>query len=282
MVREVRIDADWVRRYCVLCGHDPESSLTPILFPQVLAFPLLLHYFASPDCPWSALGVVHLGNDIVASRGLCAGEAFDVSVESGALTAHPKGQVFTVTSRLAEGGVEVWRVTQTLLRLGVKAPVGPAWNESHALGGPAEGDANPSGRSSGGRTDGHRYPDSEGVALLRVAEFDAPVDIGRRYAPVSGDFNPIHLTGWSARLLGFDRPIAHGMWTLARALAVLGIDRVDGRHRLQTVFGSPVRLPARVSVWSAGNDEGLSFEVRDLAGERVHVRGRIIASASRV
>jgi acyl dehydratase len=141
-----------------------------------------------------------------------------------------------------------------LLRLGVQGPRGPAWDETLALGGL-----------------------SDRVVHERVAEFDAPIDIGRRYAPVSGDFNPIHLTGWSARLLGFDQPIAHGMWTLARALAVLGIDRVDGPHQVHTVFGSPVRLPARVSVWSGRNGDGLAFEVRDLAGERVHLRGRIIS-----
>ena len=46
-------------------------------------------------------------------------------------------------------------------------------------------------------------------------------DTGIRYAKVSGDWNPHHLYPWSARLLGYRSPIAHGLWTLARAVAVV-------------------------------------------------------------
>ena len=46
-------------------------------------------------------------------------------------------------------------------------------------------------------------------------------DIGRRYGAVSGDRNPIHLYPLTARLFGFRRAIAHGMWTKARCLAAL-------------------------------------------------------------
>ena len=54
-------------------------------------------------------------------------------------------------------------------------------------------------------------------------------DLGRRYAAVSGDFNPIHLSPATSRLFGFRRPIIHGMWTHARALAGLG--RVPDAYR---------------------------------------------------
>src|SRR5699024_626001 len=46
-------------------------------------------------------------------------------------------------------------------------------------------------------------------------------DIGRRYAFVAGDFNPIHLSAYTARLFGFDHAIATGMWLKARVAAVL-------------------------------------------------------------
>src|SRR5206468_2411493 len=44
---------------------------------------------------------------------------------------------------------------------------------------------------------------------------------GRRYAALSGDWNPIHLWAWSARLMGMRRPIIHGMHSLGRACAEL-------------------------------------------------------------
>ena len=46
-------------------------------------------------------------------------------------------------------------------------------------------------------------------------------DLGRRYAAISGDYNPIHLGALSAKLFGFKQAIAHGMWSKARCLAAL-------------------------------------------------------------
>jgi acyl dehydratase len=56
---------------------------------------------------------------------------------------------------------------------------------------------------------------------LTVARWWVPADAGRRYAPLSGDWNPIHLNALAARLFGFRRAIAHGMWVKARCLAAL-------------------------------------------------------------
>lgn len=42
-------------------------------------------------------------------------------------------------------------------------------------------------------------------------EWSLASDLGRRYARVSGDINPIHLHALSARAFGFRRAIAHGM-----------------------------------------------------------------------
>jgi hypothetical protein len=65
---------------------------------------------------------------------------------------------------------------------------------------------------------------------------------GRRYAALSGDWNPIHLWSWSARLMGMRRPIVHGMHSLARACAEL--ERLHGRPvtALDARFRAPVPL----------------------------------------
>jgi acyl dehydratase len=86
---------------------------------------------------------------------------------------------------------------------------------------------------------------------------------GRAYAALSGDWNPIHLWGWSARLMGLTTPIIHGMHTLGRACAELeraGRGRVvclDGRFRAPIALDSSVALLAdlaggRYTVESAG------------------------------
>ena len=45
-----------------------------------------------------------------------------------------------------------------------------------------------------------------------------PASIGLQYARVTGDYNPHHLYPWTARLVGYSNAMAHGMWTLQRAL----------------------------------------------------------------
>jgi acyl dehydratase len=73
---------------------------------------------------------------------------------------------------------------------------------------------------------------------MRFAE-----DAGRRYASVSGDVNPIHLHALSARAFGFDRAIAHGMFSYARVLASLGA-RVPAAGSSTVWFRKPVKLPS--------------------------------------
>ena len=114
------------------------------------------------------------------------------------------------------------------------------------------------------------------LSLNRQAGFVAPSDIGRRYARISGDFNPIHWFAFSARLFGFKRAIAHGLWTQARALACLQPLGVDRPARLQTLFKRPLLLPAQTTVFSASpQDTTTVFEVRDAAGEHIHLHSEL-------
>jgi hypothetical protein len=49
--------------------------------------------------------------------------------------------------------------------------------------------------------------DIEPDSLPEATRWYADSDIGRRYAKVCGDYNPIHLSAVSARLFGFPRPL---------------------------------------------------------------------------
>jgi acyl dehydratase len=79
---------------------------------------------------------------------------------------------------------------------------------------------------------------------------------GRAYARLSGDWNPIHLWTWSARLMGVKRPIIHGMHTLARACAELEeacgrrILALEGRFRAPAPLGSDLVLGADLAAGS--------------------------------
>ena len=71
---------------------------------------------------------------------------------------------------------------------------------------------------------------------------------GRRYAALSGDYNPIHLWGLSAKLFGFSKPIIQGMDSVARCEAALA-PMFDAAHakpwQLSVGFIKPISLPAQ-------------------------------------
>jgi len=78
------------------------------------------------------------------------------------------------------------------------------------------------------------------------AQWALATDAGRRYAALSGDFNPIHLWPWSARLMGMRRPIIHGMHTVASACAAFEQSQPTQGSitMLQCRFTQPVPLGA--------------------------------------
>lgn len=107
-----------------------------------------------------------------------------------------------------------------------------------------------------------------------------PGDIGRRYAEVSGDRNPIHLHPLTARLFGFPSAIAHGMWTKARALAAFE-GRLPDAYTVDVRFKLPVLLPAKVAFTSWQTDEGWAFELWNARKPKPHLEGTITAAATR-
>ena len=48
-----------------------------------------------------------------------------------------------------------------------------------------------------------------------------PVDIGWQFAGVCGDYSPHHLNQATAKMIGYNKPMAHGMWTLSRSLSCI-------------------------------------------------------------
>lgn len=110
--------------------------------------------------------------------------------------------------------------------------------------------------------------------MTASAEWRLGGDLGRRYASVSGDRNPIHMHSLTAKPLGFPGAIAHGMWTKARCLAVLE-GRLPDAFAAEVRFRKPIRLPGRVEFLSDAGDEEIHFAVRDAKRQTPHLDGRI-------
>ena len=116
-----------------------------------------------------------------------------------------------------------------------------------------------------------RRPDG----MLFAKNSDRPVDEAQiaEYAAVSGDRNPIHVSGVGAKAFGFPNVIAHGMWTKARALAALE-GRLPSAYTVDVRFKLPIPLPSGVGFAVGVHDAGFDLTVTDRKS-RPHLVGTI-------
>jgi acyl dehydratase len=241
----VRADGDAVAAYDRVCGFLLRDHLPPT-YPHILAFPLHMAVMADGSFPFGAVGLVHLQNRIVQRRPIGIAEELDLTVRPTPLEPHPKGRTFSLLTEARAGGEPVWESSTTILRRGGSEEV---------------------------KSYGERTPDA-GAEFTPSAEWELGGDLGRRYAAVSGDRNPIHMHALTAKPLGFPAAIAHGMWTKARCLAALE-SRLPESFAVEVRFRRPIVLPARVEFGSREEGEEIEFFVRDAKKRTPHLEGSL-------
>ena len=241
----VRVDGARVADYDRVCGFTVTDAL-PATYPHVLAFPLQLSLMTDPSFPFPAIGLVHIANRITQHRPIRSTERLKVDVRSTPLRDHPAGRQFSLLTEVRAGDELVWEEVSTNLKRG---------------------------ESSGSSRDSDS-PLPSSADLPATAIWTLAGDLGRRYASVSGDFNPIHVHPLTARLFGFRSAIAHGMWTTARCLAALE-SRLPDAFTVQVAFKRPILLPGRVEFCEAQGTGGQQFGVRDPTKGKSHLDGLV-------
>jgi hypothetical protein len=241
---EVSANPAAVAAYAKVCGFALRDHLPPT-YPHVLAFPLHMAVMADGGFPFGAVGLVHVANRIDRLRPIGTEEKLTIRVKPTKLEPHPKGRTFTLQTVALVGEEPVWESVSTMLRR-------------------SKGDVKAGGADPG-------IP-SLSADLPASAEWPLRGDLGRRYAAVSGDRNPIHMHSLTAKPLGFPAAIAHGMWTKARCLAALE-NRLPDAFSVDVRFRKPILLPGKVEFASADHGDGIAFAVRDAKRGTPHLDG---------
>jgi len=244
--QEVPLDAGHIAQYAAVCGFSAAHGV-PMTYPHLLGFPLQLMLMTESAFPYPVIGLVHLCNTIRQHQRLQVGERVRVEVRPRRLFHHARGQAFAIETAIVKAGAVVWESLSTYLRVGVPSPQG-----APLIALPSVQNLSPDGR------------------------WDVPADTGRRYAGVSGDWNPIHVSNIGAKLFGFAHPIAHGMWTKARALAALLPAAPLTEGEVVAEFKTPLSLPGAATLWQANEaTPGRAFEVRNATGDKPYLRGML-------
>ena len=242
----VRVAAADLAAYDRVCGF-PLADPLPPTYPHVLTFPLQVALMSDRTFPLALPGLVHVRNRVDVLRPIGVDATLDLEVWAERFARHRSGATVDLCASVSAGGEEVWRSRSTYLARGANAPEdAPASDLDLAVG---------------------DLP--EGTIRWRV-----PDDAGRRYARVSGDVNPIHLSGLTAKAFGFKRAIAHGMWVKARALAALS-GRLPEAMAVDVVFRKPLLLPSTVTLSTAPVDGGWDLAVRNTGSGAEHLLGTV-------
>lgn len=249
---DVRVDQEHLARYCRVCGYRPGDEL-PLTYPHVVAFPLHLALLTHRRFPFSAVGLVHMANEITRRRPIKRGEILCLRVHLTSLEPHPRGQSFQIVTEAGAGGQLVWQERCTIIHRGE--------DETASDEGSSEDE------DAGGEA-----PADEVWAVPRSTGF--------RYALASGDHNPIHVHPIAARISGLPGVVAPGMWTKARALASMR-DRLPAAATAAVEFRRPIVLPAEAAFvtqseeGTRGEDGTRAFSVRDPGSGKPYLVGTL-------
>jgi hypothetical protein len=237
----VRVDVAHLAAYDKVCGF-PLTNELPATYPHMLTFPLQIKLMAATDFPFPLAGSVHVANRITRTRRLTLADRLDLRVHVANPRQHPRGKQFDVISTASSEGDVVWTDVSTYL-------------------------------SRGGGSGEHERAERRDPPIP-TAVWRVPEDIGRRYAEVSGDRNPIHLYRLTARMFGFPRAIAHGMWTMARCLAALE-SRLPDAYTVDVRFKLPVLLPGKVAFHAEQSGPTWQFSLHDARKGKPHLTGTV-------
>lgn len=241
-----RQDVARLARYAGVCGFTLRDSVPPTWL-HVLTFPLQVYLLAGPGSTLRLPGMVHVANRMRLHRPVSVTESLELRVRAADLRPHRRGALVDLIGEVRVAGEVVWDAVSTYLASGVSVP-----------GTPEEADRDPFD------------------PVTPLARWRLPSDLGRRYRAVSGDPNPIHTSPLAARAFGFRRPIAHGMWTHARALAALE-NRLPGSYAVEVAFARPVPLPGTVGFTATSQPDGWAAAVTTKDGAKPHLLLRVTA-----
>ncbi|HLS82075.1 MAG TPA: MaoC/PaaZ C-terminal domain-containing protein [Steroidobacter sp.] len=244
-VRRLRLSQTHLERYRQVCSAPAHPALPPA-YLHVVAMPMHMQLFIARQFPVKVLGLIHLRNTIRVLHDIDVRAPLELRVSFDTMRVTDLGQEYDLTTRFAHDGETVWEEVSTMFA------------RSAAPG--KEGSKRPSIERSA-------HP-ANGVVTQTL---DVGGDTGWRYARVSGDYNPIHLTARTAQMFGFKQAVAHGMWSLGRCLAAAAPQLPSGRMQIDTQFKLPVYIPSQALTRTWEVDAGADISMCTPRGDRLHL-----------
>lgn len=244
--RKVVLSPAHLQRYREVCAVPASVQGLPPAYLHVLAMPLHMQLFVVRNFPVKVLGLIHLRNTIRVLAPVEERAPLRLRVLFDTLRVTDAGQEYDFTTCYEQNGVVVWEEISTMFARGIA--------------GPKEGNKRPVIERSNHPEQGTH------TDMLEIAQ-----NTGWRYARVSGDFNPIHLTARTAQMFGFKQAVAHGMWSMGRCLASAAPQIPNMNIQIDTQFKLPVYIPSQALARTWAVPGGADISMCTMKGDRLHL-----------
>lgn len=221
-----------------------QGSAFPATYFQVATFPLALKLLCHKQFPFRALGIIHLSNTIQQFSMIPEAAPLTLTCEIGNFVRHKKGMTFDICSKVFLDDKTLWQAVATNL---------VRQNNVSAVKSTPHGEV-------------MRGENTENLVFSH--------DIGRIYGKTSKDLNPIHLWPLTAKLFGFKRPIAHGMYSLARCASIL-LPVNCNEYEIAVNFIKPIYLPNEIQLNWSNNSGKKDFVMTGLKDNLLHLKGQL-------
>jgi acyl dehydratase len=244
-VTDLAIDRDNVAAYAAVTGLRYGDTV-PLTYPFALTFPTVMALITEFDFPFAAMGSVHVENHITQHQPIAVTDTVSVKARAENMREHRKGLLVDVRTEVSVGNEVAWQQVTTFLhqqRTSLSDEPKPPPVKQPKLPPPN--------------------------SILRITGGQI-----RRYAAVAGDHNPIHTSTIGAKLFGFPRAIAHGMFSAAAVLANIEGQLPDA-VRYSVRFGKPIVLPASTGLYVDRVTEGWDLSLRHLSKGYPHLTGEV-------
>ena len=248
VINNVSINQEKLKAYREICELEDDGYL-PVLYPHVFTAPLHMALLSHKDFPIPLFGMLHYRNHLIQHRPIRSGEVLDVEV---ALSEHrivKQGFEFDYTISVESKGELVWNSITTYLKQGKFG---------------TEYDASPRSDLIEPVTDAEKISDS----LI-------PKNIGKRYAKICSDYNPIHMSKFAAKLFGFKRDIAHAMWATALSIGKSGYKNSDKPVRVDLGFKGPLFIESKSYITRSVKKDCTRFNYHIEGNEKPCIVGKI-------
>jgi len=208
------------------------GTYVPSTYWHTRLFGVRIALAARREFPFPLPGMVHFTDSIRQHETISPTDALRMECRLGRFLTHEKGTAFETLTKLYRNDTLVWEENTVNLYIG-KIQLGEA------------------------EYVGHEFAELQDP---QVRELHIPGNMGRKYASISGDYNPIHISTLGAKMFGFKRKLMHGWYGLNQILA-LHPEKVQAPHEVYAAFKRPLLLPGHVLLKQETDEKQVRFEI---------------------